>query len=360
MGWTYNTPAHVANDGPLITAVAITFTTLSLAVLSLRIYVRSWMIKAVGADDLILIITWITACGFAVVTIAQTKWGLGLKHLEDMPLENVYNFGLLQYMGAPFYITSILGFKLSLLFTYLRFMTKGPARIATIVVIVACTAFHLCFLIVQLNLCQPVAKQWDPEITTGQCLPAVPFYTSMASLTIVFDVTVMFLPFPVLLRSQIQNRKKVVLLGLLALGTFITIIQVLRIRTVRNLANYLDSSSLIMWSSVENNMGIIVASIPTLAPLFKYFAEKTWKSSSGGNYANQRSLYGPKSRRSTRQASIPLGSGTHQTTHVRGPSEGGSEEFILGDLSSITKKTEVTVSSAHVAGEMDKDVPRAM
>lgn len=67
----------------------------------------------------------------------------------------------------------------------------------------------------------------------------------------------MLLPFPVLLRSRIQKRKKLVLLGLLALGIFITIIQVIRIRTVKNLANYLDSASLIMWSAVENNMGII-------------------------------------------------------------------------------------------------------
>jgi hypothetical protein len=67
----------------------------------------------------------------------------------------------------------------------------------------------------------------------------------------------MLLPFPVLLRSHIQTRKKLALLGLLALGIFITIIQVIRIRTVKNLANYLDSASLIMWSAVENNLGII-------------------------------------------------------------------------------------------------------
>jgi hypothetical protein len=155
----------------------------------------------------------------------------------------------------------------------------------------------------------------------------------------------MLLPFPVLLQSQIQNRKKVVLLGLLALGTFITIIQVIRIRTVRNLANYLDSSSLIMWSAVENNMGIIVASIPTLAPLFKYFADKTRKSSSGNSgYRSRPSLYVLKSR--TRQGSIPLGSAGHHTSHVRGPSEGESEEYILGDVAHITRKTEVTISSA--------------
>jgi hypothetical protein len=52
-----------------------------------------------------------------------------------------------------------------------------------------------------------------------------------------------------------------------------------------------------------------------------------------------------KSRHTTRQGSIPLGSGVHQATHVSGPFEGRSEEFIIGDIAAITKKTEVTVSS---------------
>lgn len=69
-------------------------------------------------------------------------------------------------------------------------MTKGAARTATITVIIACVLFHLSFLLVQTNRCQPAAKQWDLSITGGHCLPAVPFYTSMASLTIAFDITV--------------------------------------------------------------------------------------------------------------------------------------------------------------------------
>jgi hypothetical protein len=157
----------------------------------------------------------------------------------------------------------------------------------------------------------------------------------------------MFLPFPVLVKSHIQNRKKVALLGLLALGIFITIIQVIRIQTVKSLANYLDSGSLIMWSTVENNLGIIVASIPTLAPLFKYYAEKTQKSSAAKstNQSRSQSFYALKSLRSSRQASFPLGSGTDHTTHIAGPSDRGSEEHILSDSGAISKTTEVTVSS---------------
>jgi hypothetical protein len=79
----------------------------------------------------------------------------------------------------------------------------------------------------------------------------------------------MLLPFPVLVKSRIQTRKKLILLGLFGLGLFITIIQIIRIQTVKQLANYVDSAPLILWSAVENNLGIIVANVPTLAPLVK-------------------------------------------------------------------------------------------
>jgi hypothetical protein len=48
MGWTYNAADNVANDGPRITAVAVALTAASLSVLSIRLYVRIWMIKAMG------------------------------------------------------------------------------------------------------------------------------------------------------------------------------------------------------------------------------------------------------------------------------------------------------------------------
>lgn len=98
----------------------------------------------------------------------------------------------------------------------------------------------------------------------------------------------MLLPFPVLLRSHIQKRKKFVLLGLFGLGVFITIIQIIRIQTVKQLSNYIDSAPLILWSAVENNLGIIVANVPTLAPLIKYYHER----SSRGNTSNRRTGYG--------------------------------------------------------------------
>ncbi len=64
------------------------------------------------------------------------------------------------------YILSIYGFKLSLLCSYLRFVTTGGFRYAIIAVIVLNTLFHLSFLLVQINLCQPVGYPLSPRSDT--------------------------------------------------------------------------------------------------------------------------------------------------------------------------------------------------
>lgn len=48
MGWTYNTVPNADTNAPIIAAVGITFCTLSLITVCLRMYVRGILIKAIG------------------------------------------------------------------------------------------------------------------------------------------------------------------------------------------------------------------------------------------------------------------------------------------------------------------------
>ncbi|KAL6399695.1 hypothetical protein AUP68_17101 [Ilyonectria robusta] len=59
MGWTYNVPGDPPTTGPQITSLAIVFTAVALLTVSLRVYVRGFMLKAFGIDDWIIIATWV-------------------------------------------------------------------------------------------------------------------------------------------------------------------------------------------------------------------------------------------------------------------------------------------------------------
>ncbi|KAI1773216.1 hypothetical protein F4818DRAFT_453125 [Hypoxylon cercidicola] len=337
MGWTYNTPEGTPTEGPQITAITTTFTGFSLILVCLRTYVRGWIVKAFGNDDWMIMVSWFAACVYSTCTIVQTKYGLGLMSLEDMPDENVYNFGLVQFIGAPFYVVGIWGFKMSLLLSYIRFV-QGGYYTAAIGIAVVCTLAHIAFACVFLFLCTPIKKQWDPDVNWGSCAQAVPFYLSFSSLTICFDLLVIGLPFPVLVRSKIPLRRKVALLFLFALGIFVTVIQIIRIQTISSLANYLDSARAIQWSIVESNIGITITCIPTLAPLVKYFSDKT-RTSTGSASKKPESPYPLHTWRNGLRA---LSHGNHETD-ITGVSQGDSTERIL-DTNGIMKRTDVVVT----------------
>lgn len=159
-------------------------------------------------------------------------------------------------------------------------------------------------------------------------------------------------PFPMLVKAKLPRRKKAILLGIFSLGIFITVIQIIRILTVKSLSNYLDSSNLIMWSMVENNLGIIVGSIPALAPLFRTILDKTTHSSSKGRQGTGRSpyslrnIYRKKNSRGTpNQNSFNAQISGSGKTHSSGDpwrTDGGSDEH-LHNPGSIYTRTEISV-----------------
>ncbi|KDN71862.1 putative integral membrane protein [Colletotrichum sublineola] len=305
-GWTFNTPADTPTTGPHIAALCIVFTSVALLLVCLRLYVRTILVKAVG---------------YGLTGNTETKWGLGLTRLEDMPDENVVDFGRADscfQLTTPFFLPlrsypiGLYGFKMSLLLSYLRFFPAGRYQITTIIVAVACTMAHIAFFFVFWFQC-------TPKLTSGGSPP------TLGS---------MFLPFPVIITSQIQRRKKAVLLGLFILGAFVTVIQAIRIQTIMSLSNYLDSQQSIRWSVVEACTGVIIACVPPLAPMVKYFAAKSRNASGGGGggsggiprSSKPSSLYVLQTWGTKRSGMRPLSAGVDREASLTGTSATKAED----------------------------------
>ncbi|KAI1443461.1 hypothetical protein F5Y02DRAFT_393110 [Annulohypoxylon stygium] len=269
MGWIHNAPDDTPTVGPRLVAAMSVLTGVSLCFICLRGYVRCHLVRSFGIDDWIIFATWPLTCAYTITASIETTWGLGMHNPDDMPVQNMYTFGWLQYAISPLYIFSVLGFKLSLIVSYYRFIPQGTYRHVTHCVLAICVLSNLTCLIAQLNKCQPIAREWDNTITDGRCFDVVAFSDASAAIAIVVDFAVMLLPFPVLIQTRIESRKKAMLLGLFALGFFVTAIQIIRIQYLNALVNLFDSGKVDMWSSIEINLGIVVACAPVLAPLFR-------------------------------------------------------------------------------------------
>ncbi|GKT40444.1 uncharacterized protein ColSpa_00625 [Colletotrichum spaethianum] len=185
----------------------------------------------------------------------------------------------------------------------------GGYKIGTIIVAVACTMGHIAFICVFIFLCTPVEKQYDPSIP-----------------------------------ADIQMRKKIVLLALFILGVFVTIIQAIRIQTIKNLVNYLDSAKSIQWSVIENCIGVVIACVPTLAPMVKYFAEKS-RNYNDSDSRPKNSRYALQTWGTKRSGMQPLGTGIDREVSVTGTTKAeDSTENILSQ-SGITKRTDLQITT---------------
>ncbi|EHA21360.1 hypothetical protein ASPNIDRAFT_124352, partial [Aspergillus niger ATCC 1015] len=269
MGWVHNL-AHpdAHNHVARVIAICLTFSISAVIALVLRLYIRLHSKRALWLDDYSAACSAVLGAAYAGIAVAQTRYGLGLD-AAAFPDANVVMFSKIQYAGGPTYILAILCFKVSLLTSYLRvggFVAAYRWSIIGVVIAVVCNQVIFTFLLTL--ACNPVAKQWDASLP-GTCIDTVASYygTSLG-----FDLVIIALPLPVLWSLQLRQAQKIALMALFALGFFITIIQIIRIFTIKHLKTYTDSQPIVLWSQVEISLGVIIACVPTYGPYFHAFA----------------------------------------------------------------------------------------
>ncbi|KAI9865641.1 MAG: hypothetical protein M1813_002099 [Trichoglossum hirsutum] len=96
-----------------------------------------------------------------------------------------------------------------------------------------------------------------------------------AAVTILFDVIIFSIPVPILAKIQIKPRRKYALMGVFLLGLFTTVCSILRMVQIIRISRDGNSTGLVLWGTIEMNVGISLTCLPTLTPLFKRIAQMT-------------------------------------------------------------------------------------
>ena len=171
------------------------------------------------------------------------------------------------FAGRPFYMAGITGFKVALCIAYLRISSHSSMRryrqwIWAIGIFAV--ASHLAGTLALIFQCQPVQKSWLPR-TPGSCLPNDTFFYALAAITIFCDVVIFVTPIPLLLRLRINLRRKLGLVALFMLGLFTTACSVMRMVQIIQIAKDGNSTGLILWGTIEMNVGVCLSQPPKLS-----------------------------------------------------------------------------------------------
>lgn len=168
-------------------------------------------------------------------------------------------------------MAGITGFKVALCFAYLRITgnsIKSRYRKVIWTFMVFTILSHLGGTLVLFFQCNPVRKSWRPRLP-GQCLPNdITFYV-LAAITIFCDIVIFLMPIPLLMKVQINLRRKFGLIGIFALGLFTTVCSIMRMVQIITIAKNGNSTMLVLWGTIEMNVGVgypplIVNFIPLL------------------------------------------------------------------------------------------------
>ncbi|KXT11033.1 hypothetical protein AC579_7320 [Pseudocercospora musae] len=231
----------------------------------------------------------------SVMIIAQVENGLG-KHVKQLEKQEAMRQQQDFLVMIVVYNICLCFTKLSILLQYTRIFPQKGFRLATWIVMGAVVIYATWRVLAAIFTCLPVAAFWDKRIVNKHCQNKFNVAMASTALNMATDLTIAFLPMPVLNQLQLPRRQKYALMAVFALGGLVVIISILRLPSLMTLWKSNDVSfvnpMVMIWSDIEINVGIICSCLPTLRCLFPRIFKSMSSYAQGSGNDSGRSEYG--------------------------------------------------------------------
>ncbi|KAF3902088.1 hypothetical protein ABW21_db0201828 [Orbilia brochopaga] len=260
--------------GPMTTAIVISFTAFALVIVTLRTVTRFVIIKRPGLEDYFLVIAMASSIVTGVCQIFQVQYGTG-RHFAEVDLADWSTS--LKYLFASIvaYNFSLTLTKTAILLQYLRIFTDTGFRVAAYFMMFVVFGYATEAILTAIFNCIPVQAFWTGD-PTAKCIPREALWFANAGLNIFTDFSIALLPLPVIFKLNMPRRQKIPLMFIFALGFFICIVSILRLRFLIILSRSMDPTwdqpATAYWSAIEMNISIVCACLPALKPLVSLVA----------------------------------------------------------------------------------------
>ncbi|EFQ33760.1 CFEM domain-containing protein [Colletotrichum graminicola] len=284
-------PVRNETAKPLLIGViggAITFFIFGLRMCAgLPVGGRPW-----GWDDFTIVIAMALAIPPTVFAVTLSNNGLG-KDMWTLPQQQIENVLYYYYLGELFYFAALTATKLSILFFILRvFGMDQKFRPFVYGAMALCLAYGIAFITCTALQCSPISYSWEQidSKKVGKCNDIHLQGWMSAICNIVIDIIILVLPLKKLAGLQMKLKKKLMIMFMFSLGIFVTIVSVIRLRSLILFANSQnitwDYTEAAWWSTVEIDVGIICACLPSLRSLFIALGVKKLGSTNGNSHGH--------------------------------------------------------------------------
>ncbi|KAJ5818476.1 Nucleic acid-binding OB-fold [Penicillium riverlandense] len=164
--------------------------------------------------------------------------------------------------------------KMAFLCLYLKIFPNIGLRRVIYALMGFTTLYFLIFTFGVCFNCLPVTYIWTAWTgeTQGSCLDFNAFGIACAVINIVLDVVVMALPLREIIKLNLKPRKKAPVMVMFCTGFFITIVSIIRLRSVVTFANTTNATydyvPVAYWSLIESYTAVFCMSMPAIRRFF--------------------------------------------------------------------------------------------
>ncbi|KAH8708581.1 hypothetical protein GQ44DRAFT_627624 [Phaeosphaeriaceae sp. PMI808] len=273
--------SHLATPaGTRVTTIALAFTLVAGMVVFLRLFARLLLTRVAGFEDAGMVFAMVLSIGLTVMTSEQVFHGLGRHSTQLNANERVVSLRAF-WTCMWIYSLALTITKISILIQYFRIFPVRRFRKACYFLLGVVVTSGAWAVFSNVLLCNPIAFFWDKSIKDGNCMDRMVIWFSNAGLNIAQDLVILLLPMPLIQTLQISQSQKRGLVFMFALGTSVSLVSVIRLYSLDNIATSndlpFDNTAHAALSVVEVNIGIICACLPAMRSLFalmmpKYFS----------------------------------------------------------------------------------------
>ncbi|KIV82363.1 hypothetical protein PV11_04482 [Exophiala sideris] len=290
------------NDSHTYVVVVSIFLAVAIIFYLIRLYVRPPFTPLFRIDDAIMLVATLSVIVFTGFNLEAAHLGLG-QDLWNVPPDNIDTVLKNFFIGEFLYIFIGVLTKLAVLVFELKVFAQPLFQKMGYIVMAGCICYFVAFMFILGFECTPVSFFWtqwrDPS--AGKCIDINAGGWAAAAINIALDLCILIIPIPVIMKLQISRQQKLQILSMFGVGSFITVISIIRLQALISFAtetnltyNLLQTS---IWSSIELYVSVICACMPAT----RLFLQRIWpskfastgKGSYGNSYVRQPNVVDP-------------------------------------------------------------------
>ncbi|KAI1765667.1 hypothetical protein GGR53DRAFT_465140 [Hypoxylon sp. FL1150] len=271
------------NHPGAITAAAASMLFVSTFCVLYRLYIRIFVVRAKGWDDLFVFLYLILGLTGGISLCIAPQYGLG-KHFVTLQFSEIMSYLKVFYVINASYTMSTTLIKLSLLFQYLRVFPSGIMRKICITMIIVVAIWGVVYSFMGWVPCFPVSGYWNMTekaacygFGSRNANKFFVTYIAHTSFNTILDMIVFAIPVPLYFQKGTVRRTKLGLIGLIMMGATVNAFTIWRLTTlIEHRATtsptfdptWYGPLSLIL-GALEVNVASICASVPIFWPSLK-------------------------------------------------------------------------------------------